>query len=280
LIDSLRSASPEIDVASIARDAPAMVHCRIGFPERELSQSPGSRSAPWVHPEKLIYPNGVASTARTASTARATFDLTLSVYRAKKCSIPGCASATLGLEMQPLSGHQTQGCRRLSGEGEPARARIRQLQYLRAGFKESLVRLHALIGGLEVWGRARKDRLKPGLQRKPTPNPTVEKALGYLAAVKPRSRVRLGCRERTGGRRQSGRWGAWCRPPWVSASQSIATRKLISPAFKLWSTIPAIARRSCAKPISSATLPSTFLGFDVSARPNSIAFKRHGVGIA
>jgi hypothetical protein len=31
---------------------------------------------------------------------------------------------------------------------------------------------------LEVWGRGqKKDRLKPGLQRKPTPNPTVYEAL-------------------------------------------------------------------------------------------------------
>jgi hypothetical protein len=46
-----------------------------------------------------------------------------------------------------------------------------------ASYLYNLVRLHALIGGLEVWGRARKDRLKPGLQRKPTPNPTLDKAL-------------------------------------------------------------------------------------------------------
>jgi hypothetical protein len=34
-----------------------------------------------------------------------------------------------------------------------------------------------LISGLEVCGRAGKDRLKQGLQRKPTPNPNVDKAL-------------------------------------------------------------------------------------------------------
>jgi hypothetical protein len=66
-----------LQLGPVKRLAPSLARFEVAlfvrFPEGDLSQSPGSRSAPWEKSRNLIYPNGVASTGDVPS------DATLSV---------------------------------------------------------------------------------------------------------------------------------------------------------------------------------------------------------